>query len=83
VTELAQQRNAPSFPLVPLCFRRNWGVRKRGLFNLAMDVVRVAGPYFKEWLKNQIMENTNHAHEYGIDKPELTNWKWPDQIGGQ
>lgn len=25
----------------------------------------------------QIIENTNHAHESGIDRPEFTNWKWP------
>jgi xylulose-5-phosphate/fructose-6-phosphate phosphoketolase len=52
-------------------------------FNLSMDVInrvpklRVAGAHVKDWLKNQIIENTNHAHEYGIDKPEFTNWKWP------
>jgi phosphoketolase len=52
-------------------------------FNLAIDVIdrvpklRVAGAHFKQWLKNQIIENTNHANEYGIDKPEFTNWKWP------
>jgi xylulose-5-phosphate/fructose-6-phosphate phosphoketolase len=52
-------------------------------FNLSIDVInrvpklRVAGAHVKDWLKNQIIENTNHAHEYGIDKPEFTNWKWP------
>jgi xylulose-5-phosphate/fructose-6-phosphate phosphoketolase len=52
-------------------------------FDLAIDVIdrvpklRVAGAHVKEWLKNQIIENTNHAHENGIDKPEFTNWKWP------
>jgi xylulose-5-phosphate/fructose-6-phosphate phosphoketolase len=52
-------------------------------FNLAKDVIdrvpklRVGGAHFKEWLKNQIIENTNYAHEYGIDKPEFSNWKWP------
>lgn len=52
-------------------------------FNLAMDVIdrvpklRVAGAHFKGWLKNQIIENIKHAHEYGIDKPEFANWKWP------
>jgi xylulose-5-phosphate/fructose-6-phosphate phosphoketolase len=52
-------------------------------FNLAIDIIdrvpklRVAGAHVKEWLKNQIIENTNHAHENGIDKPEFTNWKWP------
>jgi len=38
--------------------------------------LRVAGAHVKDWLKNQIIENTT-CHEYGIDKPELTNWKWP------
>ncbi len=52
-------------------------------FDLAIDVIdrvpqlRVAGAHVKEWLKNQIIENTNHAHEHGIDKAEFTNWKWP------
>ena len=52
-------------------------------FNLAMDVIdrvpklRVVEAHFKEWLKNQIIENTNYAREYGVDKPEFTNWKWP------
>jgi xylulose-5-phosphate/fructose-6-phosphate phosphoketolase len=52
-------------------------------FNLAIDVIdrvprlRVAGAHVKEWLKNQIIENTTHAHEYGVDKPEFTDWRWP------
>ncbi len=52
-------------------------------FSLAIDVIdrvprlRVAGAHVKEWLKNQIIENINYAHEYGIDKPEFTDWKWP------
>jgi xylulose-5-phosphate/fructose-6-phosphate phosphoketolase len=58
-------------------------------FNLAMDVVdrvpklRVAGAHFKEWLKDQIIDNTNHAHEYGVDKPEFDDWKWPHQAVGR
>ncbi|MGD1074516.1 MAG: phosphoketolase family protein [Thermodesulfovibrionales bacterium] len=52
-------------------------------FNLVIDVIdrvpkiRVSGAHVKEWLKNQIIENSNHAYEYGIDKPEFTDWKWP------
>jgi xylulose-5-phosphate/fructose-6-phosphate phosphoketolase len=52
-------------------------------FNLAIDVIdripkiRSAGAHVKERLKNQIIDNTNHAHEYGIDRPEFTNWNWP------
>jgi xylulose-5-phosphate/fructose-6-phosphate phosphoketolase len=51
-------------------------------FNLAIDVIdrvpkiRVSGAHVKEWLKNQIIENSNHAYEYGIDRPEFTDWKW-------
>ncbi|HMK60597.1 MAG TPA: phosphoketolase family protein [Dissulfurispiraceae bacterium] len=52
-------------------------------FNLAIDVIdRVPklqdmGAHVKEWLKNEIIENSNHAYEYGIDKIEFTEWKWP------
>lgn len=48
-----------------------------------MDVIdrvpklRVVGAHFKEWLKNQIIENPRHAHDFGIDKPEFSNWQWP------
>ncbi len=58
-------------------------------FNLAIDVIdrvpkiRVSGAHVKEWLKNQIIENSNHAYEYGIDKPEFTDWKWPYDSGLQ
>ncbi len=52
-------------------------------FHLAIDAIDrvpkllVAGAHVKEWLKNQIIENTNFAYEQGIDKPEFTDWKWP------
>ena len=52
-------------------------------FNLAIDVInrvpklQVAGAHVKEWLKNQIIEHSNYAFEFGIDKPEIVNWKWP------
>lgn len=52
-------------------------------FNLAIDVIdrvpkfQAAGAHVKEWLKNQIIEHGNYAYEHGIDKPEITEWKWP------
>jgi xylulose-5-phosphate/fructose-6-phosphate phosphoketolase len=52
-------------------------------FSLAMDVIdrvprlSVAAAHFKEWLRKQIIDNTNFADEHGIDKPEATGWKWP------
>ncbi|MDR3563110.1 MAG: phosphoketolase family protein [Negativicutes bacterium] len=52
-------------------------------FNLAIDVIdrvpklQVSGAHVKEWLKNQIIANTNYAYEYGVDTPEIREWKWP------
>jgi xylulose-5-phosphate/fructose-6-phosphate phosphoketolase len=58
-------------------------------FNLTIDVIdrvpklRVAGAHIKEWLRNQIIENSSYACEQGIDKPEFTGWKWPNNFSGQ
>ncbi len=52
-------------------------------FNLAIDVIdRVPGlrekaAHTKEWLKGEIIDSVNYAHEEGIDRPEIRNWKWP------
>ncbi len=52
-------------------------------FNLAIDVIdrvprlQVAGAHVKEWLKNEIIESVNYAHEHGIDREETRDWKWP------
>ncbi|MGK7911021.1 MAG: phosphoketolase [Synechococcus sp.] len=52
-------------------------------FNLVIDVIdRVPSlgsraAYVKERMKNAIIEHTHYAFTYGMDKPEITNWKWP------
>jgi xylulose-5-phosphate/fructose-6-phosphate phosphoketolase len=52
-------------------------------FHLVIDVIeRVSklhdrGSHLKEEMKNAIMENLRYAHEYGADRPEITNWTWP------
>ncbi|MDJ0707907.1 MAG: phosphoketolase, partial [Leptolyngbyaceae cyanobacterium MO_188.B28] len=52
-------------------------------FNLVTDVIdRVpslgsAAAYVRERMQNAIIEHRAHAHEQGIDKPEIVNWKWP------
>jgi xylulose-5-phosphate/fructose-6-phosphate phosphoketolase len=52
-------------------------------FNLAIDVIdRVpklqnSAAHVKGWLKDQIIDNLAYAHENGIDKPEIQDWKWP------
>ncbi len=52
-------------------------------FNLAIDVIdrvpklQASGAHVKEWLKGQIIESINYAYSEGIDKAEITNWRWP------
>jgi len=52
-------------------------------FNLAIDVIdrvpklRSTVSHTKQWLQDQIIESINYAHECGIDRPEIRNWKWP------
>jgi xylulose-5-phosphate/fructose-6-phosphate phosphoketolase len=52
-------------------------------FNQAMDVIdrveklRATASHTKEWLKDQIVESIRYAHENGIDRPEITGWKFP------
>ncbi|PLS69624.1 MAG: phosphoketolase [Cyanobacteria bacterium M5B4] len=52
-------------------------------FNLVIDVIdrvpklQSRAAYVKERMKNAIIENLNYAREHGIDKDEITNWKWP------
>ncbi|ACK72163.1 Phosphoketolase [Gloeothece citriformis PCC 7424] len=52
-------------------------------FNLVIDVIdRVpklgsAAAYVKERMKNEIIDNLQHAFEQGSDKPEIVEWKWP------
>ena len=52
-------------------------------FSLAMDVVdrvprlQKIGGHAKERFLNQQIECRNYAHQFGIDKPEATDWTWP------
>jgi xylulose-5-phosphate/fructose-6-phosphate phosphoketolase len=51
-------------------------------FNLVIDVIdRVPGlgsraAHVKERMKEAILTNRAHAHEHGMDAPEVTNWRW-------
>jgi xylulose-5-phosphate/fructose-6-phosphate phosphoketolase len=52
-------------------------------FNLAIDVIervpRLAekGAHTVDWLRGQIIQAINYAHENGIDQKEIREWKWP------
>jgi xylulose-5-phosphate/fructose-6-phosphate phosphoketolase len=52
-------------------------------FSLAIDVIdrvprlQVAGAHAKEKFRNQQIECRHYAHEHGIDRPEILDWRWP------
>jgi acetate kinase len=52
-------------------------------FSLAMDVIdrvprlRAIGAHAKERFKNRQIACRLHAHEHGVDPPEIVGWRWP------
>src|SRR4029077_19670550 len=52
-------------------------------FSLAIDAIdrtprfHVTGAGVRETLINQQIAYKQHAYEFGIDPPEITDWKWP------
>jgi phosphoketolase len=52
-------------------------------FSLAMDVIdrvprlRDVGAHAKERFRNRQLAAVAHAHEHGIDPPDLVGWRWP------
>jgi len=52
-------------------------------FSLAIDAIdrmprfQVTGSSVRENLRNQQIDCKNHACEFGLDRPEVTDWKWP------
>jgi xylulose-5-phosphate/fructose-6-phosphate phosphoketolase len=52
-------------------------------FSLAIDAIdrmprfQVTGSSVRENLCNQQIDCKNHACEFGLDRPEVTDWKWP------
>ncbi|MBK5913480.1 phosphoketolase [Rhodocyclus purpureus] len=51
-------------------------------FSLAIDAIdrvprlQVAGAHVKEKLRDLQIDCRNYAHEYGVDRPELRDWRW-------
>jgi xylulose-5-phosphate/fructose-6-phosphate phosphoketolase len=52
-------------------------------FSLAIDAIdrmvrfRATGSSAREALLNRQIACRNHAYEFGIDPPDITNWQWP------
>ncbi len=57
-------------------------------FSIAMDVIdrvpklSVAGAHAKEQFKNEQIECIAYAHEEGMDRPSILDWKWPGAPAG-
>lgn len=51
-------------------------------FSIAMDVIdrvpalAVAGAHSREKLHNEQIDCLNYAREFGVDRPEVADWKW-------
>jgi xylulose-5-phosphate/fructose-6-phosphate phosphoketolase len=52
-------------------------------FTLAIDVIdrvpklKTTGAHAKEKLRNEQMACKRYAHEFGIDRPDIVQWRWP------
>jgi xylulose-5-phosphate/fructose-6-phosphate phosphoketolase len=52
-------------------------------FHLVIDVIdrvpklHVRASHLKDEMQNAIIDNMNYAHEYGSDRPEVSDWTWP------
>jgi xylulose-5-phosphate/fructose-6-phosphate phosphoketolase len=52
-------------------------------FSIAMDVIdrvprlRVSGSHSREKLRNEQISCLNYAREFGVDRPDTQDWKWP------
>jgi xylulose-5-phosphate/fructose-6-phosphate phosphoketolase len=52
-------------------------------FSIAIDAIdrmprfQVKGAGVREELLNHQIDAKNHAHEFGIDPQDITNWRWP------
>jgi xylulose-5-phosphate/fructose-6-phosphate phosphoketolase len=52
-------------------------------FSLAIDAIdriprfQVRGADIRELLLNRQISSKNHAHEFGIDPKDITDWQWP------
>ena len=52
-------------------------------FTLAIDVIdrvpklKTTGAHAKEKFKNEQMACKRYAHEFGIDRPDMAQWRWP------
>jgi xylulose-5-phosphate/fructose-6-phosphate phosphoketolase len=53
-------------------------------FNLVIDIIdrvpklRARAGHLKEEMKNAIIDSLAYAHEHGMDRPEISDWTWPD-----
>ncbi len=53
-------------------------------FQLVIDVIdrvpklRDRAAHLKEEMRSALIDNLSYAHEHGMDRPEISDWTWPD-----
>ena len=51
-------------------------------FHLVMDAIKLVpalqnkGAAIVQEMKNKLVEHSQYIREYGVDLPEVANWKW-------
>jgi xylulose-5-phosphate/fructose-6-phosphate phosphoketolase len=51
-------------------------------FSLVKDVCRMVpnlgskGVYLSKLMSEKLVEHKEYIHEFGVDMPEVSNWKW-------
>ena len=78
-----KEQKATAVAEMPLSLDELVMLNETSRFNLVLDVIdrvpklRERGSHLKEEMKSAIIENMHYAHEYGADRPEISNWTWP------
>ena len=55
-------------------------------YHLVMDVIKYLpklgnkGAALNNWCKDKLVEHKEYITKYGVDMPEVVNWKWQDEI---
>ena len=54
-------------------------------FNLVINCVKNLpelgnkGAYIVQLMKDKLVEHKQYIHEFGVDLPEVVNWKWENK----
>ncbi|WP_198244542.1 hypothetical protein [methane-oxidizing endosymbiont of Gigantopelta aegis] len=44
-----------------------------------VEKLTATGAHIKQAMQNQLVEHKEYITRFGIDKPEIRNWTWPEK----